>query len=261
MTNLRADPSGRPPSVWDLFQRRVGMKTLGSLLILCVFTVALGMHWQNARLLARDGIDAVGTVSERYEVQTEDEDGRISSSYYLILDVPGGAPGLQIDVEVGRNTYLEAVEGQMHDIRYLPSKPGVHELSPGAYGERIEFFGKILLLFWMVPLWTCFMSYRWAKGGVRAREEGAVETAEVVTTQGAWSEVSIGVGDESSGSTRKGVLVWRMSDRRRGRSLPHGPERFQVLGPGSRVTVYRLGRRSWWDGDVGRRAGPGPDEA
>jgi hypothetical protein len=113
---------------------RVGRVFLAAFLTLMASFLLIGAYQagEESQLLATEGIAIEATVIEKHRSRSGSRTRRHSNSYHIRLAyTPPGMARVEVDESFSRSRYEAVDVGDRMTIRYAPSRPRVHEFSPG----------------------------------------------------------------------------------------------------------------------------------
>lgn len=232
-----------PRSWFRLFLRFGGWAGILFGLLLVIMTFISESRLYLAGQMDREGRYAPAVVMDKRVAISVDADGDESRSYYVEFRFKSADGGQDRETRVDRSYYNSVSRSDEVTIRYLRSDPGTIEVEEGQFRSAGLAFRWIGLLFGIGGLFVLWFVGGKAAAAVRARRFGKKRYG-VVTgiTETRWE-----VNDR-----KQARLAWREEDGQTGesmmRDLRYLSERYRA---GDKIVVFRLGRKSYWEGDIG----------
>ncbi len=212
-----------------------------------VFAVAFGtigvLSVQKARLLDRHGVDGIATIDDKFTRTTRDSEGRNRTTHYLAYTfTPEGRAPISDRDSVGRSFYTQVRVGDDVPIRYVPHRPEVHEIDPGATALMGWVFGAIGLGAAGASVGVGGWMWRRKQSVLRAARHGEVRQARVTGLRRT---------NVQKNKRPMHVLQWVDASGDHGESRMGPQEGFAPYPEGSVIVVYvdpQTGQ-GWWEED------------
>lgn len=232
---------GPAPGFIQLWWSQGGAFPVLLAMILLVLTVLSYAGLRDGLVFETRGIEVIGQVSERREVEVR-RDGKTATVHYVTIRYEVGDDVIEVEREVPRSFFRESPPYRYKKIRYLRDDPKAVEFTVGETwfeGQKLRWLTLLVGLGALIYFWR---TARPVVEALRARRYGTVKWARVLQVE-----------RRQDGDTLKYVLVFSTKDRIVGESLPSSKDdRYRAYPKGTEIEVYQGSRRRlWWVGDVG----------
>lgn len=223
-----------------LFFRHWLWLPLFSLVFALVFTTAGAVFLNEARRMARDGLDTVAVITHRNIRTSRDSDGNTRTHYRLhYIFNPTSDQHVEAAQDVSSRFYNSVQVGQEVPVRYLPYDPGRNALEPPGRVLPVVFLA-IGLAASAITLSLVFVLGRNKLSLIRAARLGEVRQArvtghEITNTQvNGRTQYRFGWLDAAGAEGRSAMTDYREL-----------PEIDSVVA----VYIDPRSGRGWWEGD------------
>ena len=227
-------------SVWRVIGRHyLWIPLLPALFALIMGGVGLAL-WSEARVMARDGVEAVGQVTDRRIRTTSDRDGNRSTSYVVSYTFrPSSDQTVEASQAVSRALYDRLAAGDSVTVRYLPHDPGRSQLEAGGVLLPLILIA-VALIAAAATLWLAQRMMGTKLAILRAARRGEVREARVTGTEATNVQVN--------GRTQY-RLTWQDAAGQTGTSAMRDPIALPKAGTVVRVYVDPRTGRGFWEDD------------
>lgn len=211
------------------------------LVLFLLFLAIMGpMAWfesRDAAQLARDGVETVGTVTDKSEETRRNSNGSRSHNYYLTISYQAQDGSTHSDRRsVGRALYFSTPMGAAQPVRYSASQPDVAEAVAGETASSANVMTTIAVVLLLAALGFGWFMQR----GVNAQRRAAAAAPQMVPVlahhQVGKKTMKTFTVEWSDGATRRRTSAIKES----------------ALPPvGSDIAIYTDPKsgKSWWAGE------------
>ncbi|MFQ6549525.1 DUF3592 domain-containing protein [Aestuariibius sp. 2305UL40-4] len=237
----------RPKSAWALWREQPPRGAFFTVPILIyLFCLAIWVFADStASQFEREGRIAVAEAVGFERFESQDSEGEWETTY--VMEYFYEVDGVRYDKRSTRSTPWPRRVGDQFEIQYLASRPERIEVSIGSARAAELFLGWTLFGLSLFIGTLILVRGSAVIRAIRARRLGEEVEGRIVFMQ-------ISERTENGRSVPgRGMFRWVTEDGIYGshRNIPH-----YVYGryeKGDRLRLFRLGRKTWWEGDVGPR--------
>ncbi|MFQ6551606.1 DUF3592 domain-containing protein [Aestuariibius insulae] len=236
-----------PKSAWTLWREQPpkGMFFWGPVLLYLFFFAIWLLADVTATQFERDGRITTAEAQSFEVFSSRNSDGELETTHRMHFTYE--VEGERIENQSDRSVPWPHAEGDRFEIRYLSGRPKQVETRVGSTRRAEAGFGWVL--FALTLLIAMLFVFR---GGsviraIRARRLGEEVEGRITSMQISERKVN---GRPVPG---RGTFNWVTEDRIYGvrKNIPHYV--YYRYKPGDRLRLFRLGRKTWWEGAIGPR--------
>jgi len=237
-------------TTFALFWRDGGWMFMVVILVALAFAVFAVSARREAQSLTRDGRDAMGVITQKYQRMSGTSSSRSRTTTYYVRYTFKNAAGAQVkDIQdVSDAFYHRVKDGDQLQVRYLPEHPTTSEIEQGRAASASILWEAVALAIFIGGLIGLIVWLRRARARVMLRDHG-VSLQAIVTAHDL-----IKRGKNRKLPPKHGRALWRDDADGTGRTLVHLIGDLPAVKQDIVIFADPLKKqRSVWEGDVGSR--------